>query len=253
MSTDSTGTVCTSRVRGWADPAVRSYLFGAPFATSAYIAYHAQKNQVGDQIGVAPRAEADSTTAHPSISVGTLVAAILASVFGVAFFASLLLFYIRRRRAPSSDAPRSKRKAKNEHTIEPFTSRGSAPPHSATPLISIMPGQGGWIIEQGPIGGEPGSGGVLLTREQWSLSNNPSPRLTGASGKTPLPAPSLQLGLVRHSQMGSTSTISLTLEPSPHQESDPLIPSPLRGSQRYHSPGRSDELAPPPYTRNSVL
>jgi hypothetical protein len=44
ISIDSTGAVCTSLVKGWANPVVRSYLFGAPFAVSAYIAYTAQRN-----------------------------------------------------------------------------------------------------------------------------------------------------------------------------------------------------------------
>src|SRR5260221_10292394 len=114
ISLDSTGTVCTSLVKGWADPAVRSYLFGAPFATSAYIAYNAQQDKSGDQIGVAPRAGGTINVIDQRVS-STLVGAIVGSVLGATLIVCVVLFFFiyRRRRSPSDIPSSNKRRLQN--------------------------------------------------------------------------------------------------------------------------------------------
>src|SRR5258706_15250724 len=68
ISLDSTGAVCTSLVKGWSDAGVRAYVFGAPFATTAYIAYNAYPDSSNDQIGLAPRSADDITLDNHEVS-----------------------------------------------------------------------------------------------------------------------------------------------------------------------------------------
>ena len=235
--------MCTSLVKGWADPSIGTYLFGRPFATSAYLAYSALLDPSADQIGVAHRTGGDTTIIiqAPGVSGRTVVASIVGSIVGVAIVAALLFLFIRWRRRVHSDKLRSKPKIKKkEYIIEPFTSRGR--PSSMAPLIPPSGRQDEWIVEEGEIGGEP-SPQHDPRSERWSMNNAPTPRLPDR--KSPLPTqPPPRLVLARQSEI-SGSTYSPEPSPRLHSEiSTPVRPtSPER--QRYDTP----ELAPPPYER----
>lgn len=249
ISFDSTGTGCTSLVTGWADPRVRSYLFGKPFAASAYIAYNALQDPSSDQIGVAPRADGPPTEVHQGVSIRTVVISVVASIVSVMIAAALLFFFIRWRRQQRSDTPRKPKKKK--YIIEPFTV--DAPPNSATPLMSVKGDQGNWLIEQGPIGGEPANGSAPM-RERWSVQNSPSPRILDS--KSPMNVPTPNLNLLRHSHLTSPSGFTHSPEPSPRPDVDPLVSTSLHPPQfelqRYETPDVPDGLAPPPYERNAA-
>jgi len=256
FSLDSTGTVCTSLVKGWADEKVRSYLFGRPFAATAYIAYNAMQNPSSDQIGVAPRAEDTPVIIKQGVSIKTVVASVVGSIVGVAIVAAIFFLFIRWRRRRRSDTSRNNRKVKKKYVIEPFT--GSPPPNSATPLVSVTRGENVWIVEQGPIGGRPSNPNIAPMREQWSVEGIQSQR--GPDIKSPLPIPSPRFNIVRHSQatspMGSSQPPSP--EPSPRQEEHPLISTPLsthlpqRESRGYEIHDIPDGVAPPPYQRDET-
>jgi len=255
VSPDPTGTVCTSLVRGWADPSIRTYLFGTPFATSAYIAYNAMLDPSYDQIGVARRAEdtAPIIIQHPGLSGQTVVASVVGSIVGVATVAALLFLFIRwRRREPSDKPPKKPRFKKQKYIIEPFT--GGTRHDSLTPLISVIGGQDLWLVEQGEIGGEP-SARYPPMREQWSMqtTNGLSPLV--ADRKSPLPTPSSpHLILVRQSQLSNSSH---SPEPSPQLDMHARVSSQARlslpDSQPYERPDIiPDGLAPPPYEREQA-
>jgi len=248
---DSTGTVCTSLVKGWADSRVRSYLFGRPFAASAYIAYNAVANPSSDQIGVASRPDNDNTPIiiQQGVSSRTVVISVVASILGVAIVAAFLFFFIRwwRHRSCTDTLP-SNQKPKDHDVIQPFT----LPPLSATPLISVT-GGGGWVIEQGPIGGESSAGSTTL-HERSSAQYN---RMR--DNKSPLPLPSPNVNLVRQSDMTFSSGLPPSPEPSPHPETHPLMSTSAGKSQfpaepqQYENPDIPDGVAPPPYERNQAL
>ena len=254
VSLDSTRTVCTSLVRGWADPNIRTYLFGRPFATTAYLAYNALLDPSADSIGVARRSGGDTTIIiqSPGVSSQTVAVSIVGSIVGVSIVAALLFLFIRWRRRARSDKPRDKprsrsrlkRKHKKEYIIEPFT--GGGRPNSTTPLIPPIGRQDDWIVEQGEIGGEPGTHDPRS--DPWSMQNEYSPRIPDR--KSPLPTQSSssstpRLVLERQSQITSSS---YSPEPSLGREfhsrcSTPVPPAP---PERQHIP---DGLAPPPYER----
>lgn len=241
---DTAGTVCTSLVRGWADPRIRSYLFGKPFATTAYIAYNALANASSDQIGVAPRSDGTTTIINQGVSSRTVVISVVASIVGVAIVGALLFFSIRwRRRQLCTDTPHSNQRATKEDVIQPFTLPPQ--PHSASPLIQCTGAEGGWIIEQGSIGGEPGTRSSV----QYGLS----PRMRDS--KSPHPSPNLHL--VRDSQLTVSSSGSPSGSPEVN-ETHPLVSSSRRKSQflsepRYdESPVIQEEVAPPPYERSQA-
>jgi hypothetical protein len=250
ISSNSTSTVCTSLVKGWADPSVRAYIFGRPFVSSAYIAYNAMQDPSADQIGVARRSADDSTAPiviqHPGVSGSTVVMSVVGSILGVSVTAAFLFLFIRwRRRARSDKASSKPRVKKKKYMIEPFTD--SARRNSTTPLIPVTGSRGVFVVEQGEIGGEPGT--RYAPTERWGVQNGLSPRMPDR--KSPLPAPSSpHLVLVRQSQISSSS---YSPEPSPrfdmHRVSAPV---PVRPEpQRYDSPD-SDEPAPPPYEREQA-
>jgi len=257
ISSDPTGTTCTSLLKGWADPTVHSYLFGAPFAASAYIAYNAQRNASIDQIGLAPRTTNGVTIINnPGVSTGVLVGAIVGSVLGVALIAAALIFFLHRRRpGPDTPSPLDRNPSvKEQHTIEPFTD--AAPPNSATPMISSSSRQSGWIIEQGPIGGESDEGSAL---ETGTLLNNPYPR--DVKGRRSVP--SSHLALVRQSQITDSSSFSHSTAPSPRRDIHSVPRQSLYGERVPGTPIPSDsqsepqqhdipEIAPPPYQPNTT-
>ena len=260
ISLDSTGTVCTSLVKGWVDPVIRTYLFGAPFATSAYIVYNAMKDQSADKIGVAPRAGDTVIIINQGVPTNVIVSAIVASVCGVGFIIVATLFYLdRQRRRQDSDTPKTKTltkkltlREKGRFKIDPFPI--GAPPNSATPILSSSMGQINYSLEQGPIGGEPSDEGVLKPERQGSLS---SPLTTPQSPDNKMP-PALML--MRQSQITESSVPSP--EPSPLQDAPTVyhsfygarVPSvvvaPGPGGQRYQSPEVPESpVAPPPYSQ----
>ena len=219
ISYDSTGTVCTSLVKGWADPVVRASLFGTPFATTAYIVYNAHKNQSADEIGVAPRsADPNITIINQGVSTTVLVGVVVGSIVGMTLIVSVLFFFLYRRRRQGPDAPKpdnEKPGVTNKFTIEPFTS--GAPPNSATPMLSTTAGRTGYVIEQGPIGGEPGEGDVL-SQEPGASPNS----ARSLDRKRSLPP---NLTLVRQSQMTDSSGLTPSPEPSPDQELHTIVQS----------------------------
>lgn len=247
ISSDSTGTVCASLLKAWADPRVRAYLFGSPFAASAYIAYSALQDPSSDQIGVAPRADAPPTTAHQGVSARTVIVSVVASLLSVMIAAALVFLFIRWRRQRRSDPRRKTKVKKKKYAIEPFTV--DAPPHSATPLISVDGGEGSWVVEQGPIGGEPSA----PMRERWSAQNTPSPRMLDR--KSPMNVPPPRLNLVRHSHFTSPSGFTSPI-PSPRPDLDPSMSTSLHPPQvelqLYSTPDIPEEVAPPPYERDVV-
>ena len=244
ISTDSTGAVCTSLVKGWSDSGVRAYVFGAPFASTAYIAYNAYQDQSGDQIGLAPRSTGNSpAVVNQGVSKGALIGAIVGSVaFSLILFCAILFFFYRRRRA--SGAPRPQHEGPNEAKIDPFP---SGVPNSATPILSTTTRQNGWIIEQGPVGGDPNDGSVLshergnmlrspqsldskrLTQSSQLLSMRQS-QFTDASVSTPLSATGQPSPSLDHSFHGSRVVSSYGVPESQHEETLP-----------------EEEPAPPPY------
>ena len=249
ISFDSTRTVCTSLVRGWANPNIGTYLFGRPFATSAYLAYSALLDASNDQIGIARRTGSDTTIIVQAAGVSgkTVAVSIVGSILGVSIVAALLFLFLRWRRRVHSDKdkPRSKSKVKKpkkkEYIIEPFTTRGR--PSSTTPLINPTERQDDWIVEVGEIGGEP-SPQHDPRSEHWSMQNAPSPRVPDRKSPLPTQTSSPRLVIVRQSQISGSSN---SAEPSPRLPSE--ISTPVRPSapeaQRYDTP----ELAPPPYER----
>lgn len=252
---DSTDTVCTSLVKGWADTRIRSYLFGKPFAVSAYIAYNAMADPSSDQIGVAPRVGNNTPTIiNKGVSTRTVVISVVASIVGVAFVAALFLFIRWWRQRPCTNTPPSDKKVKKVKegdVIEPFTLPTLR--HSDTPLVRVTGGDKGWIIEQGSIGCEPGT-----SHERSSVQYGYSPRMRDT--KSPLPLPSPNLNVVRQSQMSFSSSGEQT---PPLDESHPLISSAARKSQfqgepqqyepqQYEGPDVPEGLAPPPYERSQT-
>lgn len=213
--TNSTGTVCTSLVKAWADPAIRTYLLGAPFATTAYIVYNAQQDQTGDQIGVAPRKDDTVIIINQGVPTEVLIAAIVGSVCGVGLIATVVLFFLYRQRKVSH-APKTLTKAPDDEKfkVEPFTA--NAPPNSSTPMLSSSTKQTGYILEQGPIGGEPSEGS--------EMGSELSPQSADRKVRPP------NLTLLRQSQISEASVLSPEL--SPNQE---------LGVRR--SPGRSGSLS----------
>lgn len=230
-------------MKGWADPSIGTYLFGRPFATSAYLAYSALLDPSADQIGVAHRTGGDTTIIiqAPGVSGRTVVASIVGSIVGVAIVAALLFLFIRWRRRVHSDKLRSKPKIKKkEYIIEPFTNRER--PSSITPLIHPTGRQDDWIVEEGEIGGEP-SPQLDPRSERWSMQNTPGSRVPDR--KSPLPTQSTpRLVLARQSQITGSS---YSPEPSPRlpPESSTSVRPSSPERQRYDTP----ELAPPPYQR----
>ena len=240
ISYDSTGTVCTSLVKGWADPIIRVSLFGTPFATTAYIVYNAHKNQSADQIGVALR------VADPIINQGVstivFVAVVVGSILGTTLVLSAIFFFLCYRRRQGSDAP----KPDNEKPGVINTS--GAPPYSATPMLSTTAGRTGYVIEQGPVGGETGEGNVL----------------SHESGASPYSARSLDrirslpphhFTLARESQMTDSLGLTPSPEPSPDRELHTIVRSlpplnhPFYGS---HIPTSRVAPAPEPETQRRM-
>ena len=215
--TNSTGTVCTSLVKAWADPAIRTYLLGSPFVTTAYIVYNAQQDQTGDQLGLAPRRDDTVIIINQGVPTEVLIAAVVGSVCGVGLIATVLLFFLYRQRKASRD-PKTLAKTPDDEKfkVEPFTA--NAPPNSSTPMLSSSTKQTGYILEQGPIGGEPSEGSELGSEL----------RPQSADRKEPIRPPNLTL--LRQSQISEASVLSPEL--SPHQE---------LGVRR--SPGRSGSLS----------
>ena len=214
--TNSTGTVCTSLVKAWADPAIRTYLLGAPFATTAYIVYDAQKNQTGDQIGVAPRPDDAVIIINQGMPTEVVIAAVMGTVCGVGLIVTVLLFFLYRQRK-DSHPPKTLTKApdKEKSKVEPFTA--NAPPNSSTPMLSSPTRQTGYILEQGPIGGEPSEGSELRSE----------PRRQSADRTERIRPPNLTL--LRQSQISEAPVLSPELSPQR---------SPGRSgslSQSYHS------------------
>lgn len=247
ISLDSTGTVCTSLVKGWADSSVHAYLFGAPFASTAYIAYNAYQDQSGDQIGFAPRSTEDITVVNEGVSKGVLIGAIVGSVGFTAILICFIVFFFwyRRRRAPVAPKPQDGTPNDEKYKIEPFTAGVSGVPNSATPILPATTRQNGWIIEQGPIGGEPSEGSVF-SHERTSMLRSPqndSKRLTQSS----------QLLSVRHSQFTESvaTPMSATSRPSPsvdHSFHESRVHSSYGIPESQHGAILAeDEPAPPPY------
>ena len=179
INLDSTGTLCTSLVKGWPDPAVRAYLFGSPFASIAYIAYRAERDQSSDQIGLAPRS-AEPT--DQGVSRTVLIATVAGSVIFTVLVISAILFFYHRRR--SSDTPKPGPSGEEQFKTEPFT--GGAP-HTASTMIPTTMGSSGWIIEQGPIGGQPSEGNVLTNLPASSLTTPQTVDSAGARQSPEVP------------------------------------------------------------------
>jgi hypothetical protein len=228
ISIDSTGAVCTSLVKGWANPVVRSYLFGAPFAVSAYIAYTAQQNRSDDQIGVALRAgdttnvtNVNSTASESSsngegLSTAVLVAIIVGGIVGATFVAVALLIFLYRRRRPGANTP-----SPPNHRMS-----SGAPPNSATPLIPATMRENPWMGEQS---GGPDERNVQEPRG----SLNPQAAI-----------PSNQPAHVRQSQITNSSGFSPSAEPNPHQSVPRL--SAVPGQSLYGAHISSTLAAPGP-------
>jgi len=244
ISLDSTGTVCTSLVKGWSDPAVNAYMLGTPFTSVAYIAYNAHRDQSSDQIGLAPRSTYTTTDyGDHGVSKTVLIAAIVASILGAGLIISVTLFVLYRRRR-SSDTPGSHNGNPGDNDklkIDPFT---SGEPNSATPIYSTTKRQGDWVIEQGPVGGEPSSrrASELTTHEQVGSLNSPQSlgiqramresQFTDVSAGSPtsekmamrtsqyttMSAGSSEKKAMRESQYTTVSVGSPTPETSPHQD-----------------------------------
>lgn len=237
---DSTGTLCTSLVKGWADPVVRVSLLGTPFATTAYIVYNANKNQSADEIGVAPRAaDPNITIINQGVSTPVLVAVVVSSTLGMTLIISVLFFFLYRRRRQGSDTPKppdEKPVVNGQFTVEPFT----APPDSATPMLSTTMGRNGYVIEHGPIGGEPGEGSVL----SHSLGASPNfPRSPDSKRGLPSPNPIL----VRQSQFTDSSGFTPSPESSPVREMHTLArPLPGLNHPFYGQRVPSVRVAPQP-------
>ena len=205
MSTDSTGTVCTSRVKGWADPAIRTHLFGAPFANSAYITYNAQADPSQDQIGVAPRTTI--VIMNQGVSTATLVGAIVGSILGVTLLLVslfLLFLFLRKRRAHSPGSGSSEKKSDDKKWVDPFA--GGPPPNSATPMMSTSPRQNSWVEH-----GEPGEGNTLMMS---------SPVTTPRTLDGMMPP---HLDFVRQSQVMDSSRLSSFPGPSPIPEQRVMV------------------------------
>ena len=271
ISLDSTGTVCTSLVKGWSDPVVNAYMFGTPFTSMAYIAYNAYRNQSSDQIGLAPRStgstpdQAGSNQGVPSqgvpsqevsdqeapnqeasVSKMVLVGAVTGSILGTGFIVSAIFFafYNSRRGSDTPGSHDGNPGVKDKFRIEPFP---GGEPNSATPILPTTTRRRRYIIEQGPVGGEPSE---LVTHEQMGSLNSPqssgSKKAMQSSDIIPVLIP------VRESQLTDVSAGSPTSESSPHQEVRvahsfygahiPSVPS-------IREPGRRrlSEPAPPPY------
>jgi len=213
ITLDSAGTVCYSLVKGWADPAVRTFLLGTPFTTSAFIAYDAQQDKAGDQIGVAPR-EGNTTIiiVNQGVSTAVLVAAIVGSLLGIAFFALVLLFLHCRRRRGDPRGDKSSVRSKDIYKVDPFTCGGL--PNSATPILSVPMSQSGHIAVQGPIGGEPSEGSVLPHNRVGSLSSSQGSQ--GRERRRPLTLPNLII--VQQSPITDSSVDSPSPTPSPNRE-----------------------------------
>jgi len=229
VTINSAGTVCTSLVKGWADPTVRAFLLGTPFATSAFIAYDAQQDKAGDQIGVAPR-EGNTTIiiVNQGVSTTVLVAAIVGSLSGMAFLALILLFfYYRRRRGDPRGDKRSARTnekyTKEKYKVVPYTD--GAPPNSATPILSAQSSQTRYIAVQGPIDGEPSEGSVLPHTPTRVGSLSSSQGSHGRDRKRPITLPNLVIA--RQSQITDSSVESPSPTPSPHREVQTAIRRPL--------------------------
>ena len=281
VSFDSTGTVCTSLVKAWSDPAVRVYLFGSPFVSIAYIAYNAQKDPSSDQIGLAPRS---AEIAEQGVSKTVLIAAVAGSVICTVFIISAILFVFYHRRR-GSDTTKPSASGEEKHKIEPFTAgapNSARAPNSATPMLTTT---GNYIIEQGPIGGEPNEASVLTNEPAGSPRSpltldgkragqspqNPSMRQSQYADFTPTSATTPHLASLdskrarseshhlsmRQSQFTDVSACTPTSEtfhiprPSPsldHSFYGPRVTSfhgvPETQPQQDPAP---DESAPPPY------
>ena len=232
ISYDSTGTVCTSLVKGWVDPVVRASLFGTPFATTAYIVYNAHKNQSADEIGVAPRsADPNITIINQGVSTTVLVAVVVGSIAGMMLIVVVLFFFLYYRRRQGSDAP----KPDNEK-----------PPYSATPMLSTTAGRTGYVIEQGPIGEEPDKEDVLLHEPGASPNSARS-----QDRRRSLPPPNLTLA--RESQMTDSSGLAPSPESSPDRELHTIVRSlPPLNHSFYGSHIPTSRVAPEPETQRRL-
>ena len=241
ISLDSTGTLCTSLVKGWANPVIRAYLFGAPFATSAYIVYNAQQDQSGDEIGVAQRAVNPVIMVNQGVPTTVLIATIVGSVCGMGFVVVGTLCYLDRRRRQDSDTRKTKTKTKTKTRTKRSTVKfeiealtDEAPPSSATPMLSPSKRQRNYILVQGPIGGEPSGGGVLEPERERPLSSPRAPPWSPDGNEPNLPP---DLTLVQRSQIMESSVPPP--EPIPRLDVRTVVrplPAPSGRSNRpYHS------------------
>jgi hypothetical protein len=248
ISSDSTGTVCTSLVKGWSDPGVRAYVFGTPFASIAYIAYNAYKDQTSDQIGLAPRST--EPTSH-GVSKTLLIAAIVGSVLLTVFIISAIVFVFYHKRR-GTDTHDSNPTVEGKYAVEPFT--GGAP-NSATPILPTTVGSGRYIIEQGPIGGDPSEGDASRRQSQFTDFTP-----TSSSSRTPLSPDSKRARSSSHPHsMRQSQFIDVpTFSPIPETtELHAVRPSPSLDQHQprvssFHEPQPQlhlapDEPAPPPY------
>ena len=258
ISTDASGTVCTSLVKGWSDPTVRAYLFGTPFASIAYIAYNAHRDKSSDQIGLAPRSV--EITTNQAVSRTLLIAAITGSVVLTLFIiAAIVFFFYHKRRG--SDKGDGAPTVEGKYRVEPFTAGvpnsavpSTAVPNSATPMLSTTArSRSNYIIEQGPIGGEPSEGSVSARQSQYTdftPTSDTTPHLSSAV-RTPQ---SFDSKRARHSMRQSQYMDGPTFSPIPEATS-PLevhhaaVPSPSL-NQAFPQPQQDvapEESAPPPY------
>ncbi|KAG8832744.1 hypothetical protein FRC17_000754 [Serendipita sp. 399] len=178
---------CTGVVRGWDNPFVSSYMLGAAFARTVYIVYNATRDG-SDTIGFAPR-PGSSTLRDSRMSAGAVAGISVGAT--VAFFLVVLIAFLwwRHRRAVRVMPYSGKEKDPSKSAIEPYTPLSATSPgfktgvdspgFSATSHGGFLPGSPGftvttatsgnghaaaanrtgnnnrgYVIEQGPIGGD---------------------------------------------------------------------------------------------------
>lgn len=136
--------------------------------------YNAGRTNGNDSIGFAPRGTAGS--GNSGLSSGAVAGISIGATLGFVALLAILFFWWRHKRAVRINNGEPIKEKKGQHKIDPFT-----PTSSSTPMFNVSTANGGqgrpYIIEQGPIGGEVGTGTGLLS----SMSPESSPQTTTMS------------------------------------------------------------------------